>query len=150
MLTLRATPIALSNKECGTLGLRVYFTRLTIDDRLLRLKHTSCFSLVVDANDFIAEFKLPACAAYREGFQHGEFALAVHYAAGVEFRDSRDRVSFLAAVEIRDFLVGEFECCPQRKMSVADHEKWNGSERTEDDRIGGEDGEVGMELLQGR
>jgi hypothetical protein len=70
--------------------------------------------------------------------------LAVEDAAGVKFWDARDGGFGLGGVEVDYFLGCVFECCGWLEYRGGE-EGMRG--RTENDGVGWEDGEVGMEFL---
>jgi len=70
---------------------------------------------------------VPTLAAHGDGLEELHFALAVEHMLGVEIGDAGDGGRVGAGVEVDDFGVGVFE--------------------GEDDGIGGEGGEGGVEFL---
>jgi len=91
--TLWSTPSSLSNVEGTTVDNRIHFPRLRIHNRLLGLNNRR-LALVVHADDLVAELEFPACAAGRQLLEHGELALAVDDAPGVEVGYARDGTAF--------------------------------------------------------
>jgi hypothetical protein len=108
--TLGPSPSALADEEARADGAGVDFSRVLVDDGLLGLDDGAGLALVVDAQDFGAEFEGAALRGGGEGFEELEQALAVDDAAGVEFGDAGDRVRGLRRVEIDYFLRCLFEC----------------------------------------
>lgn len=78
---------------------------------MLVLDNGTSLALVINANDLIAELELAAGGGSREGFEEGDFALAIEDAAGVEFGDAGDWGGILGGVEVDYFLSRELECC---------------------------------------
>ena len=86
------------------------------------------FAFVVHPEDFPAELEFFAGGSGRDGFKEVDLALAVYDARGVELGDTGDcRAGEGARDEVDDFLI----CVLER----------------EDDGVGGEGLEVGIELL---
>lgn len=100
---------------------------MRVDERLFRFDDGAGLALVVDAEDLVADFKLAAGGGYGDGLEECDGALAVDDAAGVELGDAGDGDGVGAGVEVDDVEVGFLE--------------------GEDDAVGGEDLEVGVEFL---
>lgn len=91
--TLRPTPTTLPNIERATIDNRIHLARLRIDNRLLGLNNRG-LALVVHADDLVAQLEFPTRTAGRQLLEHGDLALAVDDAPGVEFGHARDGTAF--------------------------------------------------------
>lgn len=108
-LTLGTAPATLSNQETAGQNLRVDFSRLLVNDRLLSLYDSAGLALVIDTNDLVAQLKLATSASRRERLQDSQLALAVDTMAVVKLGNTRDMGSLLAGIKISDLLVSELE-----------------------------------------
>jgi hypothetical protein len=126
--TLRSTPTALTNVEATAYSPGIGLSTLSINKTLLRLYNGS-LALVVNTKHLAPNLKLASVARHREWFEDLKFALAIEDVLSVEFGNTFNRLCIAARVEVNDFLVRVLE--------------------REDDRVGREGGEGGMELLQG-
>lgn len=127
--TLRPTPTSLPDKKRTPNRTHIDLISLSINNIRLSLQYSSRFPFIIDTNDFIFREKFPAGGAGGEGFVEDHFAFAVEDACAVELGhvgDGGARV-MLCGVEVDDFLRGMLE--------------------GEDDGVGWEDGEVGVEFL---
>lgn len=127
--SLRSTPVALSNEERRSDDTRVDLASLRIHDIVLCFKDGARLSLVVDANHLAPRFKLPALAADGKWLVEDHLALAIEDALIVELGDTRDlrTAGILGGVEVDYVLRGVL--------------------KGEDNWVGREDGEVGVEFL---
>lgn len=100
---------------------------LPVHNQRLRLDNRAALPLIVHANDLALHGEFLAFAGGGERLVERDVALAVDDAGRVEFGDAGDGRGALALVEGGYFLVGELE--------------------GEDDGVGGEDGEGGVEFL---
>lgn len=108
-LTLGTTPATLSNQETAGKHLRVDFSRLLVNDRLLSLYDSAGFALVIDTNDLVAQLKLATSASRRKRLQDSKLTLAIDTMAVVQLGDTRDVGGLLTGVKISDLLVSELE-----------------------------------------
>ena len=67
--TLGPSPSALADEEARPDGARVDFARVLVDDGLLGLDHGAGLPLVVDAEDFGAEFESAALGGRGQRFE---------------------------------------------------------------------------------
>lgn len=107
---LGSAPVALPDEECTSNNSGVDLSGRLINDQLLVLNHTACLSLVVYANNLIAELERPAFGRNWEGLEEGDEPLAIYNTASVELWHAGDRGRSLAGVEIDNFLSGAFKC----------------------------------------
>jgi hypothetical protein len=117
----------LSDEETTAYCPSIHLPRFLVDDELLGLDNGAGLALVVDAEDLGAELEFASLRGDGEGLEELDEALAVDDAFGVEFGDAGDGGCGLGGVEVDYFLAGAFE--------------------GEDDWVGGEDGELGVEFL---
>jgi hypothetical protein len=99
----------LANKEAAGNDLGVHLAGLFVHDRLLGLDDSTGLALIIDTNNSVAQLKFTAGASGRKRLQYCELTLSVDTKAVIEVGHSGDVNSFLAAVEISHFLVGELE-----------------------------------------
>lgn len=124
---LWSIPVTLADEEGGAVGAGVHFSGIFINQLLLSVNNGTSLSLVVNADDSVAELEVAACGGWWEGLKEGHGALAVEDALSVEFRDAWDRDCALGGVEVNHFLGSGLE--------------W------EDDWVGWENGEFWVEFL---
>jgi hypothetical protein len=108
-LTLRATPATLTNQKATAQDLGVHLAALGINDRLLSLKDGARLSLVVDADNLIAQLELPSGTRRGQWLQDCDLALSINSTAMIQVGNARDLDSLLARIEIGHLLVGELE-----------------------------------------
>lgn len=128
---LGAAPAALADEEGGARDFGVRLAARGVDEVHLRLHDGAGLAFVVDAEDAAAQLEAAAFRGGRDGFEEGHGALAVDDAFGVQRGDAGDAGvgGRLRGVEVDYFLGGLFE--------------------GQDDGVGGEGGEVGVEFLGG-
>jgi hypothetical protein len=122
----RSPKVSLPNIEPAPDGFTIH-RPLPIHNKGLRLDNRAALPLIVHANDLALHGEFLAFAGGGERLVERDVALAVDDAGRVEFGDAGDGRGALALVEGGYFLVGELE--------------------GEDDGVGGEDGEGGVEFL---
>ena len=120
-------PVTLADEEGGAVGAGVHFSGILINQLLLSVNNGTSLSLVVNADDSVAELEVAACGGWWEGLKEGHGALAVEDALRVEFWDAWDRDCALGGVKVNHFLGSGLE--------------W------EDDWVGWEDREFWVEFL---
>jgi len=127
--TLRTTPSSLTNEERRASNLSVQIPIRGINEVHLCLHDGAGLALVVDTKDFLAQLEGAAFGARGNGFEEGHGALAVDDALGVELGYAGDAgiAGGLRGVEVDYFLGGFLE--------------------GEDDGVGWEGGEVGVQFL---
>lgn len=127
LVPLRPSPSSLARIKRTSNNLAINLTTPLFHNRLLSFHHRARLALVVNAEYFAAELKVLAGGRYGKGFVERDGALAVYDAAGVEFGDVGDGGVGEAGVEVCHFGVGEL--------------------LAEEDGVGWEDAEVGVQLL---
>lgn len=127
--TLGAPPSSLANEERGPSDFSIQVPIRSVHEVHLRLHDSAGLALVVDAEDFLAQLEGAAFGGRRDGLQERHRALAVNYTLGVELGHTGDAgiAGRLCGVEVDYFLGGFLE--------------------GEDDGVGWEGGEVGVEFL---
>lgn len=105
-----AAPVALSNVECTSNDPGIDVSCSLVDDLLFDLNYTSCFTLVVYADDLGAELEGLAGGRGRQGLEESYESLAVHNTASIEFWHTWDWSRGLAGIEVDNLLGSAFEC----------------------------------------
>lgn len=126
-LTHGAAPIALANHEPATNHPAEHIAGLLLDQQRLRLDDGAGLALVIDAQHLLPDLEGAAGARDGEGLEDLNLALAVDAALLVELGHAGDGDGRGARVEVDDLLVSVLE--------------------RQDERVRGEGGEVGVELL---
>lgn len=128
-LTFRPTPTPLPNEKRTPHSPTKHLARPLLDKQMLRLDHGPGLLLVVNAHHLGPQLQLPALAAHGQRFQKLNRLLAVHDSPAVQLRHAGDAgpLCGLRGVEVYDL--------------------WRCGFEGQDDGVGWEDGEVGVEFL---
>lgn len=125
--TFRPTPPSLAHEEAASYSLGIHLPALRVNERLLRLDNRARLPLVIYAEHLRPDLELAASRGHGQRLEELDAALAIDNALAVELRNARDGRGRRARVEIDDLLVRVLE--------------------GEDDGVGREDGEGGVEFL---
>ena len=106
----RSAPVALPNKERTPYHPAVNLSSGLVNDRLLRLNHTTRLALVIYANDLGTELEGLAGGSWWERLEEGDQSLAIYDTARVEFWCAWDgSTRALTGIKVDNFLGSVFE-----------------------------------------